>query len=325
MQDQRLSLLVADIQRLDPAARGPGAVIAIVAEKGGVGKTTTASNMAASLGRASPTRPAGLQVLAIDAEPQGQLALALGAAPDQELEATVADALACADVDLPGGDATFHAFFADHPLTATACENVTLLSGGEAITQARDRINGGGAAGEQWMRKATEFLAPHFDAIVIDTPPSVSGPLMLGALHAADLAITPLHANVGWSLPSLDNLIAHVAELGTAAPPLLPVAQAVDRRSTTWRQIDAAVQAEGQPGGTLHEAAQLIALLEPRLRAPAPWLAVVPQSKTIEHGSMRGQPITVGLRAGSIPGLAMRELAADAYLLASALAQAVTP
>lgn len=314
-----ISLLVAGQSRRDVAAGPrPGVVIAVVAEKGGVGKTTTASNIAAALGRATPARPDGLSVLAIDAEPQGQLALALGAEPDPVREATVADALACAALDRSGSLEPFYDFFGTHPLSATSCENVVLLSGGEAITEARDQINGGGAAGERWMTQATDFLAPHFDAIVIDTPPSVSGPLMLGALYAADLAITPLHANVGWSLTSLDSLVGHVAQLGDDAPPLLPVAQAVDRRSTTWRQIDDVVRAEGSDG-YLEHASELVATVVPERRRAGPWLAVVPQSKTIEHGSMRGQPIVVGLRTGSLPGIAMRDLAADAYAIASGL------
>jgi len=287
-----------------------GAVIVVAAEKGGVGKTIAASNIAAALGRA------GLSVLAIDAEPQGQLALALGAQAHED-DGTVADALACSARDLPTGEhAPLEAFFAEHPLPPTACENGLLLSGDDAITDARDEIYGGGADGELWLDYACQWFAQRFDVVVVDTPPSVSGPLTLGAIIAADLVVTPLLVRVGWSLVSLDKLIGHVAQIPNA-PLVRPIATGVDRRLTNWRDMDAAIQSETEPGGYLEAAAHAIASVVPKSRRNGGWLAVIPQDISVEHAGMAGLPIVVGRRSGTLAGIGLRELAHDAYALST--------
>lgn len=328
MQAELSAPLVTDLPPRTTTGRAP--VIAVVAEKGGVGKTTVASNIAAALGKSTPARPDGLRVLAIDAEPQGQLAIALGAtvnAETQEREGTLADAYECAEYDQPEVTADnprpiatafphFDRHFAEQPLTPTLCENVVVLTGDEDLVEARDQINGGGAAGEQWLRTICRYFSQYFDVIVIDTPPSVSGPLMLGALFAADLAVTSVHANQGFSIRSLDKLATHVGQLGEDAPPLVPVATAVEKRLLTWREINEAVSAEGQGDGYLAEATELAeTVLEPKHRK-GPWLALVPQDKTVKNTLTSGEPIVVGRRSGSIAGLALRRVADAAYTLA---------
>ena len=80
------------IRQLDPLPEGEGPrLIALMNQKGGVGKTTTAANVAAALAEG------GLNVLAIDLDPQAHLTLSLGVEPDG-IEVSMYDLLIDADV-----------------------------------------------------------------------------------------------------------------------------------------------------------------------------------------------------------------------------------
>lgn len=265
-------------------------VIALVAEKGGVGKTTTAANIAAWLGREKPGA-AGLRVLAIDTDTQGHLALALGALPptDDELTLALAYVAAAQGVDLSQ--------LRGMKLAETRTPGVTLLRGGEGLIEQRDTIYGAGADGEEWLGEIAAAFAPDFDAIVIDTPPTV-GPMLLGALRAADLGLVVLKGDDPYSLPALHALRRHAEELDGAGPELALVAQAVIARRQVFQAIDGAIESEG-----------------------ATWLARVPHSVTLQHAALKGEPLVIGPRSGSAAGSALRDLADEAYELARTYAQ----
>lgn len=141
-------------------------IVSVIGRKGGIAKTTTAANLAAALAMA------GANVLAVDADSQGHLAVALG------LER------------LPlfsrwaGGGPLLSQLCAALPAAATGC--LALVSGGnESLGLSLD------AAGVQALaaRLREDAAALAADWVVIDSP--ASGPLQDFALLAADLIIIP--------------------------------------------------------------------------------------------------------------------------------------
>lgn len=311
--------LISEITPHDPQLpRAP--VIAVVAEKGGVGKSTVSANIAAWLGRPNLERQKGLRVLAIDAEIQGNLGVMLGALEpeDEELEgvdeADLADAMECAELDFQAKSFThFEQHFATRPLTATKHENVTLLRGGDKLNEIRYKIGAAGPDGDQWLRIVCEFFGEFFDVIVIDTPPSLNGPLLLGALVAADLAVTPMDATE-WMMPrALDKLTLHMEPLGQTAPPIVPIATQVAPRDS-WDAVQAAVA--DLADNALSQATEFARQVVPEKERDGPWLAKVPLYSEIGKANARGIPLAVSRRQGSPAGLAFRAAADRAYVLA---------
>jgi chromosome partitioning protein len=146
-------------------------VYAVANQKGGVGKTTTAVNMAACVAEA------GYRTLLVDLDPQCNATVALAIAKD--LEPNTYTCL-LGDDELPAAArATGVASLAIVPSTPD-------LAG---ATVELPRLE----ASEQRLREALVPLHPQFDHIVLDCPPSL-GPLSVNALVAADRVIVPVQA-----------------------------------------------------------------------------------------------------------------------------------
>ena len=145
--------------------------IAIALSKGGVGKTTTAVNLAAGLAQR------GRRVLIVDADTQGQSARMLG----------VQGAYSLADV--AAGDVAASAALVE------ARPGLWLLPGGRALAGLKRVIDRKEFGGERTVREALAPLDEHFDYAVIDTAPGWDA-LAVNALFYAEEVLAPVSLEV---------------------------------------------------------------------------------------------------------------------------------
>ncbi|HEV7166980.1 MAG TPA: AAA family ATPase [Micrococcaceae bacterium] len=152
-------------------SHGPARVIAMVNQKGGVGKTTSTINLGAALAET------GRRVLLVDFDPQGALSAGLGTNP-HELETTVYNVLMDRKVDIR--DAIRHTDF----------ENIDLLPANIDLSAAEVQLVNE-VAREQVLDRALKKVEDDYDVVLIDCQPSL-GLLTVNALTAAHGVIIPL-------------------------------------------------------------------------------------------------------------------------------------
>ena len=162
--------------------------IAVLNQKGGVGKTTTALSLAAYMARA------GKQVLVADCDPQGNATSGLGQ-DKQSLSSTMYDVL-------------FDANKAAQTIQATNIEGVSLLPANANLAAAEIDL-AQEEKREYRLRKALDGL--QYEYILIDCPPSL-GLLTINALTAADSLIIPVQAEY-YALEGLSQLLTVVQKV----------------------------------------------------------------------------------------------------------------
>ncbi len=144
-------------------------IIAITNQKGGVGKTTTATAMAAAL------QLKGFRVLLVDTDPQGNATDTYRATV--EGEATLYDLLFEGE---PAADCVQHT------------EHGEIIAGDPLLKEAEKHLSG--VDGVYRLKEKLEPLVSVYDYILIDTPPTI-GILLTNALTAADSVLIPITAD----------------------------------------------------------------------------------------------------------------------------------
>jgi chromosome partitioning protein len=199
-----------------------GTVYAIANQKGGVGKTTTAVNLAACVAEA------GYETLLIDIDPQSNATLGLGI--DKRTTPTVYDALIG---DLPLADAV-------HP---TGIEHLGLIPAGPDLAGATvelPRLPGS----ENRLRDALAPLRDRYAFVLLDCPPSL-GPLTVNALVAADRVIVPVQAEY-FALEGLAGLLDTLSLVQRELNPRLTIGGMLltmhDGRTRLAQEVEAEVR-----------------------------------------------------------------------------------
>ncbi len=167
-----------------------GKIIAVVNQKGGVGKTTTAVNLSAGVGKL------GKRVLIVDADPQGNTTSAFGV-DKQRLSVSVYDLLI--------GKAK-----AENAIIKTKFDGVDIIPCNMDLAGAEVElisINGR----EAQLKNALCLVKPDYDFIFIDCPPSL-GLITINALCAADTVLVPIQCEY-FALEGLSQLIGTVRQV----------------------------------------------------------------------------------------------------------------
>ncbi|HMG57092.1 MAG TPA: AAA family ATPase [Kofleriaceae bacterium] len=175
-------------------------IVAVANQKGGVGKTTTAINLAASVASR------GYRVLLVDFDPQGNASSGVGY-PRDKIELTIYDALT--------GEVTLEDVIRPTEITTLFVVPATTdLVGAEIELIGAERR-------ERYLANALATVAPAYDYVVIDCPPSL-GLLTLNALVAAEGVVIPMQAEY-FALEGLSALTATIDKVRAAYNPGLTI------------------------------------------------------------------------------------------------------
>lgn len=171
-------------------------IISICLPKGGVGKTTTAVNLAASLAVAEK------KTLLIDADPFGASALSLGFTPEK-IKAGISEVFSFT-----------HSL--EHALHRTELEYLDFVPSNVNTIQRDDRFSKV-AENRVVLKNALRGVQEHYDYVIIDCPPSMRG-IVSNALVASTSVILPVRCG-HFALEAISKLFKYVDYLKEVANP----------------------------------------------------------------------------------------------------------
>jgi chromosome partitioning protein len=196
--------------------------VAVANQKGGVGKTTTTINLAASLALADR------RVLVVDVDPQGNLTSGVGKKGESAEAGTIYDALTSVE---PVTDAGPFAI-------PTRLDRLSLIPADRSLTGAEIEMVPLSRR-EERLRLFLASSRANYDYIFIDCPPSL-GLLTLNALVAADAVLIPLHCEY-FALEGLADLVGTIRRVRAALNPDLDIEGVLltmfDERTSLGRQV----------------------------------------------------------------------------------------
>ncbi|NVK23123.1 MAG: ParA family protein [Kangiellaceae bacterium] len=175
-------------------------VIAITNQKGGVGKTTTSVNLAASLAQE------GQRVLLIDLDPQGNATMGSGVEKN-DLELSVYDSL------MEPSETKSHVVVSEVAGFDLLPSNADLTAAEVHLLELTDK--------EQRLAQAIEKVNLYYDYVLIDCPPSLNM-LTLNALVASDSVIIPMQCEY-YALEGLSALLNTISQVQEHINPRLEI------------------------------------------------------------------------------------------------------
>lgn len=185
-------------------------VIAIINQKGGVGKTTTSTNLTHALAKA------GKKVTVIDLDPQGHLAVSFGVVnPNRK----GLDEVLLGDSDIAKN-------------LVPVRENLQLIVAGPRLHEIEQLTDGGAQRGDL-LRKALQEQLTDQDFVFIDCPPS-SGVLVANALFAADEVLIPMAGDF-LALQGLSHMMGTIKRFEQALKKKYKLSLVMSRYASTRR------------------------------------------------------------------------------------------
>jgi chromosome partitioning protein len=195
----------------------PGKVYAFANQKGGVGKTTTAINLAACLAEA------GERALVVDLDPQANATSGLGMRANGSSTYDLLDGAPLAELAKP-----------------TRFQNLFLVPSRPELAGAAVELSQR-ADGERYLADALRHV-DGFDFVLLDCPPSL-GPLTVNALGASDRVVVPVQTEY-YALEGLAQLMQSINLIKARLNPALAVAGVLLTMADTRTRLSAEVEAE---------------------------------------------------------------------------------
>ncbi|MCI2069465.1 MAG: ParA family protein [Bacilli bacterium] len=179
-----------------------GKIIAVANQKGGVGKTTTAINLASALAHYQKN------VLLVDMDPQGNCSRGIGVDPSL-LKLTI--------VNLLLGETNF-----DKIVRKTSADCVVLLPANLSLAAFESEAAARGIKIDLYsLKKCLDPLSASYDYIIIDCPPSL-GYLSLSSLTAADEVLIPVQCEY-FAMEAVAQILSAINNIRMSANPNLSI------------------------------------------------------------------------------------------------------